>query len=189
MKVNAINTNYNILSSNQNISFGASVMPKVLSQGYDKFTDKLAVGFGKIIDTDFVQNMSKKFHETNLATHAFSATGILLSSFLALSIAKNDKIEEERKRPLILNTGISCALSTAGGYTIDKLLDKPIKKFSDNFAKANVNNPKLHKYLEGIKIAKSALIFGMIYRFVVPVVSMFLAEKVVEKEEKLNKNA
>ncbi len=190
MKINAMNTNFNIYQNRSNTSFGASIVPTAISKGYDKLTDKLAVGFGKIIDTKTVQNFSKKFHNTNLATHMFSATGILLSSFLVFSIAKNDKIEKERKKPLMVNTAISCALSTAGGYSIDKLLNKPIEAFSKQFAKANANSPKLHKYLEGIKIAKSALIFGMLYRYVVPVVSMFLAEKVVEKNDgKLNKQA
>ena len=84
---------------------------------------------------------------------------------------------------MILNTAISCAIATTGGYTIDKLLDKPLDKFCKNFKQANISNPKLHKYMDGIKIAKSALIFGMLYRFVVPVISMFLAEKVVEKKK------
>ena len=90
----------------------------------------------------------------------------------------------------MINEAISCAIATAGGYTIDNALNKPIKKFTDKFKAINANNPKLHKYEAGIKIAKSALIFGMLYRFVIPVVSMFLAEKVVEKPgKKINKSA
>ena len=192
MNITAINNNLNTQASTPKYqaNFGRNIVPKIVSTGYDKFTDKIATGMGKIIDTPAVQNFAKKFHNTNLATHMFSATGILLSSFLIYSISKNDKIEKERKKPLMLNTAISCAISTAGGYTIDKLLEKPIAKFSANFAKQNANNPKLHKYLEGIKIAKSALIFGMLYRFVVPVVSMFIAEKFIEnKNNKLNKQA
>ncbi len=185
MKITAINTNLNTnnTSKRNNVSFEGSFVPKFVSSGYDKVTDKIATGIGKIIDTKPVQNFSKKFHNTNIATHIFSATGILLSSFLALSIARNKKIEEERKKPLIINTAISCAIATTGGYTIDKLLDKPLDKFCKNFKQANIQNPKLHKYMDGIKIAKSALVFGMLYRFVVPVISMFLAEKVVEKKK------
>ncbi len=182
MNIKAINNQlntYNTQSSNR-ICFSGNF----LNTNYDKFTNKLAIGIGKIIDTKTIQNFSKKFHNTNLATHIFSATGILLSSFLALSIARNKKIEEERKKPLILNTAISCAIATAGGYSIDKLLQKPIDIFCKNFKNANSFNPKLDKYLDGIKIAKSALIFGMLYRFIVPVISMFLAEKVIEKKEK-----
>lgn len=180
MNISPINTKLNINSRNQNFNGFAS--------GYDRLTEGLAKGFGKIIDTQPVQSFAKKFHNTNIAQHIFAGTGILLSSFFIYSTAKNKKIEEDRKKPLMVNTAISCAIATIGGYTIDKLLDKPINKFVDKFVEANKENPKLHKYKEGLKIAKSALIFGMLYRFVVPVISMFLAEKVVEKpNRKLDK--
>ena len=182
MNVSPVNT----INNNQNFN---GMMPKFVSTGYNGFTDGLAKGIGKIIDTKAVQDFSNRFHDTNIATHIFSATGILLSSFFILSTARNKKIEEERKKPLMMNTAISCAIATVGGYTIDNLLNKPIEKFIKGFEKANLNNPNLTKYMDGIKIAKSALIFGMLYRFVVPVISMFLAEKVVEKPNKINKKA
>ena len=178
MNITPINTYNNKYTANSNKqSFGRMLGAKT----YDRFTDGIAKGIGKIIDTESVQNFSKKFHNTNLATHVFSATGILLSGFFIGSIAKSKKIEEARKKPLMVNTAISCSIATVGGYTIDKLLDKPLNKFTDSFKNANLNNPNLHKYLDGIKIAKSAVIFGMLYRFVVPIISMFLAEKFVEK--------
>lgn len=186
MNISPINTTTNINTSNQSFN---GIIPKTISVGYDRFTDSLARGMGKIIDNPQVQNFTEKFHNTNIATHMFAATGVLLSSFFILSTAKSKKIEEERKKPLMMNTAISCAIATVGGYTIDKLLDKPIQKYVDKFKNANINDPKLHKYMSGIKIAKSALIFGMLYRFVIPVVSMFLAEKVVEKPNKLNAKA
>ena len=187
MNISPINTTSKINSRRQNFN---GFVPKSVASGYDRFTDGLARGFGKIIDTNAVQSFAKKFHDTNIAQHIFAGTGVLLSSFFIYSTAKNKKIEEERKKPLMINTAISCAIATIGGYTIDKILEKPINRFVKRFVEANKNHPKLHKYQEGLKIAKSALIFGMLYRFVVPVVSMFLAEKVVEKPNmNLNKKA
>ena len=158
---------------------------KGLSSGYNKLTEGLARGIGKIIDTPAMQKVTDKFYNSNnIATHIFSATGILLSGFFMLSTARNPKIEEERKKPLIVNTAISCAFATIGGYTIDNLLNKPIDKFVDKFQKANADSPNLHKYKAGIKVAKSALIFGTLYKFVIPVISTFLAEKYVERKQK-----
>jgi len=180
MNISAIN-NYN----NKSTNFTSLNLSKGLSAGYDKLTDKLATGLGKVIDTPTMQNLADKFYKNdNIATHIFSATGILLTSFFILSTSKNKKIEEERKKPLMINSALSCAFATVGGYTIDKMLNKPLNKFADTFKAQNANNPNLHKYLTGIKIAKSALVFGMLYKFVVPVVSTFLAEKYVEKEKK-----
>ena len=187
MNISPVNNNKYIRVQQQNFN---GFVPRFIAAGYDRFTDGLAKGMGKIIDTKPVQKFANNFHNTNIATHIFSATGILLSSFFIVSTAKNKKIEEARKKPLMMNTAISCALATIGGYTIDKALDKPLNKFTERFKTINANSPKLHKYENGIKIAKSALIFGMLYRFVIPVVSMFLAEKVVEKPaKKLNKKA
>lgn len=179
MNITSINAQQNISKSQR----------QTFNGGYDILTSGLAKGMGKIISSPFVENFTNKFHNTNLATHMFSATGILLSGFFILSTAKSKKIEEARKKPLMVNTAISCATATIGGYTIDKLLDKPIEKFVNGFKNANINNPNLHKYLDGIKIAKSALIFGLLYRFVVPIISMCLAEKVVEKNNKIDKKA
>ena len=78
MKITAINTNLNI-RNNKNTTFEGNFVPKFVSSGYDKLTDKIATGIGKVIDTKAVQNFSKKYHDTNIATHIFSATGILLS--------------------------------------------------------------------------------------------------------------
>jgi len=185
MKVNAINSTYShnkYQMNKQDVAFG-NAFTKAASSAYDKLTDKLAIGMGKVIDSKPIQNFTDKFHNTNIATHIFSATGILLSSFFILSTAKSKKIEEERKKPLMVNTAFSCLIATAGGYTIDKLLDKPIQKFTDNFLKVNSKLPDLSRYKDGIRVAKSALIFGTLYKFVIPIISMCLAEKVVEKKK------
>jgi len=182
--------NFNTALNNENLTFRANTN-SLLNKTCEGATDVLAKGIGKIIDTNTVQKYANKFKNSeNFATHISSATGILLSAFFILSTAKSKIIEEERKKPLMLNTAISCAIATTGGYTIDKMLKKPLDKFVEGFKAANKDNPKLYKYIDGIKIAKSALIFGMLYRFIVPVISMFLAEKVIEnKEKKLNKTA
>ena len=44
MNITAINTNFNTYSQNQKQSFGRNIVPKIVSNGYDKFTDQLAKG-------------------------------------------------------------------------------------------------------------------------------------------------
>lgn len=161
------------------------VAPIVKFSANNQFSNSVAKGLGKILDTKTFQKFAEKLkNNDNMPTHIFSATGILLSSFFILSTAKSKKIDDARKKPLMVNTAISCAIATTGGYTIDKMLKNPIDKFIDNFKAFNKGNPKLHKYIDGIKIAKSAIIFGMLYRYVVPVISMCVAEKIVEKPNK-----
>ena len=91
--------------------------------------------------------------------------------------AKNKKIEQDRKKALMYNAGISTGLCIAGSYIIDKALKKPTEKFIENFRKANKKSPKLEKYVEGIRVAKPALILGGIYYIIIPVISTFLADR------------
>lgn len=100
------------------------------------------------------------------------ATGVFM-----MQTAKSKKIEQDRKKALIYNAGISTGLCIAGSYVLDKALKKPTEKFIENFRQANKNSPKLEKYVQGIKIAKPALILGGIYYIAIPFVSTFLADR------------
>jgi len=164
-----------------NISFKGNPVAKL----YDNGLEKLAKFFGKILDNKKVQNYAEKLQNTAIENHVMAASGTIVSSFYVINTLKSKKIEEERKGPLIYNSIISWALATSGGYTVDKLLNKYLKKFEANYKKVNAGDKNLEKQLRGIKIVKSALIFGMMYRWVTPWISTILAEKVWNK--KLNK--
>ena len=113
-------------------------------------------------------------------------SGTIVSTFYVINTLTSKKIEESRKEPLIYNSIISWAISNIGAYTIDGFLNKHLKTFEKHFKEVNENETNLKKQLRGIKILKSALIFGMMYRWVTPWVSTILAEKVWNKKhEKL----
>ena len=92
-------------------------------------------------------------------------------------IASNKKIERNDKKMLMFNSAISTGLSLLTSYTIDKITNKPALKLTEQFIKYNKNDPKLSKYLEGIKIAKPILIMGVTYYTLIPIISTFLADK------------
>ena len=141
----------------------------------------LTKNVGKIIDTSFVKKLSDKFHNTNFEMHMMALTDTLATATFINQTAKSKKIEEDRKKALMYNAGISTALSVAGGYLLDKITKKPTEKFIDNFKIANKNHPKLDKWVEGIRVAKPALILGGIYYVAIPVISTFLADRFGEK--------
>ena len=137
----------------------------------------LSKGIGKIIDTKPIKNLAKKFHNTNFELHLISLTDIFATSAFITQTAKSKKIEEERKKALMWNAAISTGLCVGGGYALNKILEKPTQNFINKFKEVNKNSPKLDKYLEGIRIAKPALILGGIYYIVIPVISTFLADR------------
>lgn len=162
-----------------------ALIPPFMSKIFDKDKQKsknptftgLTHKIGKIIDTSVVKKLSNRFHNTNFELHMMALTDALATGTFISQTAKSKKIEQDRKKALMYNAGISTGLSIAGGYVLNKATQKPTEKFIHNFKKANINNPKLEKYVEGIRIAKPALILGGIYYIIIPILSTFLADK------------
>ena len=77
----------------------------------------------------------------------------------------------------MLQTGLTIPIS----YGIVKMLDKPTENFISKLKLANPSDPKLYKYIEGVKIAKPALIMGILYYIFAPVISTVLADIVSNK--------
>lgn len=139
--------------------------------------ERLARGIGKLMDTEIVQKMSKKFHNTNFEQHIISLTDLLATGTFIVQTKNNKKIEEKRKKPLMYNAGISTVLCLSSAYGINHLIKKPYEKFVENFKKANKNSPKLNTYLDGLRVVKPTLILGSIYYIAIPVISTFLADR------------
>lgn len=157
-----------------------------------KFTNKISIGLGKIIDNFKFQNFVKKHQnqDKDIAKHITAATDILLTSSFAYQTNKSDKIKENRKKALIYNNVISTAITLIGGYGIDNIIKNKTNKFIEKFSKINKGDPKLHKYIEGINIVRPALIFAGIYYCILPIFSTYMAEKIdkyiVKKENPQN---
>lgn len=151
-----------------------------------KPTEKLAKGLGRILNSKTYQNFLKKnqSQDKDIAKHLSAGTDILLTTSFAVNTNASDKIKENRKKALIYNNVISTTITLAGGYGVDSLVKKKSEKFVENFAKANKNDPKLHKYIEGLHIIRPALIFAGIYYGVLPMFSTYMAEKI---DKHLNK--
>ena len=136
----------------------------------------------KMINKPLIQKLADKFHKTNYEQHIISATDVLATGAFITQTHKNKKIKENRKNTLIYNSAISSGLSITGGYLINRMTKKSTNRFIKNFKQANKNSPKLDKYIEGIKIAKPALILGRLYYIAIPVLSTFMAERVNNKK-------
>jgi len=140
--------------------------------------DIAAKEIGKVMDTQFMQKFTDRFKDSNFAMHMMAVTDSITTLTFVQQTKANKKIDEKRKNPLIYNALLSTGLSIAGGYAVDKALNKPTEKFIKKFSEVNKDSPKLGKYIEGIKIAKPALIMGGIYYGIIPFVSTYLADRV-----------
>lgn len=148
-----------------------------------RITDSTAKSIGHIFDKKGVQKFVNKFKDSNFPMHINAITDSI-ATLVFINQAQNSKqIEEKRKKVLIYNSSISTALSIAGGYTIDRALDKPTKKFIEKYKKINSTDKNLAKQVQGIKIAKPFLILGTIYYLLIPLLSTFLADRAGKNKE------
>ena len=82
-------------------------------------------------------NFADKYKNSNFPMHITAITDAIATFVFMQYTNMNRRIEDSRKKTLIYNAGISTALSIAGGYTIDKLLDKPTKNFIEKYKQIN----------------------------------------------------
>lgn len=138
--------------------------------------DNIAKFLGKILDKKALQEFAIKHKESNFPLHIFALKDIFATAAFIQQSNKNKKIKEEQKPFLAKNSIISTALSLFSSYTIDKLTDKQAEKIINKIKQENINDPRLHKYLEGFKIIKPIFILAIVYYTIIPIVSTYLAD-------------
>ena len=153
-----------------------------------RFTNKLSKGISKFFNWEPLQKASNKYYDTNFAQHMFSLNDIYLTALFVKYTNSNKDIKNSRKKTLNWNAVLQTAITVPLSYAINALSKKPTERFIENLKAANKNDPKINKYIEGIKIAKPALIMGVLYYVVMPVVCTILADKISGKSEEKNKS-
>ena len=146
-----------------------------------KGNDKLANFIGKIIDNKSVQNFAKKNKDSNYPMHITALKDTITTGVFIAGSYKSRHIDENRKGPLIYNSIVSTVLSILSAYGIDSLTSGLDKKFINKLSIANKNDTNLKKYIDGYKIAKPAIIMGLIYYMIIPLFSTFIAERIDKK--------
>ena len=148
-----------------------SIVPNFIKRGYDNFIEKLAKGIGKTAEwkpvKDFTEWCVNK--DINYTNHLAAICANILNLFYMTNVLKSKKIEPEQKKPLMLNMFIGTMLSTAGGYLLNGAIDKKLKPF-DVAVKKHYGD-SASNILKGFKIAKSLMVFQLLYRFVCPVIA------------------
>ena len=142
--------------------------------------EKTANSIANIINSQNVQKFAKKYskNDKNVAKNMSILTDILLCATSVIGVRKSQKIEEERKKPLVSNKIISTMVSIFVGDKIDKIIQKSGQKHLDEFIKVNKNNPKLSKYIEGINVLRPTLVFALLYYGLIPIFTTIMSEKI-----------
>lgn len=162
------------------------------SAPFKKFYDKhilepLAKYTAKILESGSFVSFYKWAQDKNMIPHLLCLTSIILSGFYIQQTLTNKKLDDTKKKTLAINQAAVAGLSALMGYTVDAKASKYIQKFADRFTAVNAKNQRLGVYLAGLNDAKSIVIFGMIYRFIAPVlvtpIANHIGNKINEKKE------
>ncbi|MDD3238266.1 MAG: hypothetical protein PHV37_09250 [Candidatus Gastranaerophilales bacterium] len=146
-------------------------------------SDKLAKDVSKIINNKKVQDIALKYSDSNFLQHAMNIKDVFATACFTGITLLSSKIKDKDKKPLVYNSLISTGLSIAGGYAVNAAIDKPVQKFTEKFVEANKSDPKLYKYLNGIKIMKPILILSGVYYVLIPMLSTLGAAKLSQVKD------
>ena len=148
-----------------------SIVPNFIKRGYDGFIEKVAKAIGKTAEWKPLKNFTEWCvnKDINYTNHLAAICANILNLFYMTNVLKSEKIEHEQKKPLMLNMFIGTMLSTAGGYLLNGAIDKKLKPF-DAAVKKHYGD-SASNILKGFKIAKSLMVFQLLYRFVCPVIA------------------
>lgn len=197
---NQVLNNYSAVNSN--VSFGAKGSSKFfeplkkalepVKSGYSSLTDKIADGIVKLLHIKSIKTLVEKTANSKhwneyLFTHMTAMTSIVLSGFYIKKTLDNDKLDDKKKNTLAVNQAVVTIASCIGSYTLNQALKPRFEKFEKKFKTLNAADPNLEKYMKGLKIFKTTVIFGTIYRFIAPVfatpIANSIGNKIQEKKE------
>ena len=123
-----------------------------LTKAYDNVTDWIAKNvFGKLMATKTVAKFAEKNKESNFVINhivtAGAAVGTGMYIYKTLKLPE-DKMDSDRKKVLALNHFLTFAVSTAGAYLVDGLLNKKWNAVTQKYAELYLNKPDIAKIIE-----------------------------------------
>lgn len=177
----------------QSVNFGSKPSSKIfsplnrftkpISDCYDHTTDEMAKGFVKFLHLKPVEKIVKNAAESKhmnkyLFAHLTAVTSMILSGFYIEKTLENKNLDEKKKKTLAINQAVVTVLSTIAAYFVDVKLGDRYGRFMDVFAERNKGNKNIAKHISGLKMLKTTVIFGTIYRFIAPVIATPIANAI-----------
>jgi len=92
---------------------------------YDKFTNWLAKNVtSKYAESKPIEYLANKFKDSkNLFQHTLTVGSVITSGLYMQRTYTNKDLDKDRRNTLVVNQGLTLALSTAGAYMLDKFLN------------------------------------------------------------------
>ena len=161
---NRINNNYknkNLykqISNNNQPSFSGIEIPtksKVLTpfhRAMDNLTSWISKNYTeKLYTSKFAGYLAKKADKlSSVVDHMQVMGSVIISGMYMTETLRNKQLDEDRRRTLAINQGLTFAVSTAGSYIIDDMLDSKWEKLTTKYAAKEIGDDKLAEKIEKI---------------------------------------
>lgn len=118
-----------------------------LEKAYDKVTDTVAQKFtSKITEWSALHKVAEKFKDSkNLFQYCMTTGAIITSGMYMQQTYTNKKLDKDRRNTLVVNQGLTLALSTAGSFLLDKYLKNWWENVTARFAGHLLNDKNFHE--------------------------------------------
>lgn len=105
-------------------------------KGMDKFTTWLSDNYtSKLYTSKLARYLEKKTDKLNSVVDHMQVMGsVIISGMYMTQTLRNKKLDEDAKRTLAINQGLTFALSTVGSYVIDDMLDSKWERLTAKYA-------------------------------------------------------
>lgn len=121
-------------------------------RGMDKFTTWLSDNyFLKLYTSAPAKFLAKQTKNLNgLVDHMQVMGSVIISGMYMTQTLRNQQLDEDRKKTLALNQGLTFAVATLGGYTIDSGLDSAWEKFTVKYAQKQTGDTEFANKIKTI---------------------------------------
>lgn len=123
-------------------------------KAYDKVTDGIAKHFtSKITEWDGLYKVADKFKDNkNLFKYCLTTGAVITSGMYMQQTYTNKKLDKDRRNTLVVNQGLTLALSTAGSFLLDKYIAGWWDNLTARFAGHLLNDKDFYgKYIDDKK--------------------------------------
>lgn len=121
-------------------------------RAFDKFTTWLSNNYTSKLYTSklakFLAGHTEKLD--SVVDHMQVAGSIIISGMYMTQTLRNQQLDEDRRRTLAVNQGLTFLLSTIGSYTIDRSLDNWWEKVTAKYAQKQTGDDKILEKITNI---------------------------------------
>ena len=133
-----------------------SKFQKSMSEGFDKFTTGMATYYTtKLYTSPLAIWLAKQTDKlSGVVDHMQVVGSTIISGMYMIKTLNNKDFDEDRKKTLAINQGLTFGVSTLGSYLIDSELDNIWENFTQKYAAKQLGDKDLPKKIAGLNAAK-----------------------------------